>query len=310
MAMYHERRSIGTACNQEERDLELALRLQEQEVEERRAWVVKIAGREKKPKLVVTPDSEDVEPARERNTTRRRQSLKTALTNYFNLGICTSDPLLTVAKWIAYVTEIGAVVTVVLPLLIYFLVVITCSELTIFQSFEDFVIFATICLVVGLMAFCYLHYMWVKPSRQLLVGLQQLSTYEFSPWILTAFIHCVPVAYLTYRWNTCHLIHSTPWNPWACGHCIWIALLWILILTPQFIVLAALVRVHRLSNERIRTPDQQSDIPPTTTSPLYVFVFVFVFVSVFWLARSWLLITMTKYFRSLGCLGWLFDGVF
>ena len=30
--------------NQEERDLELALRLQEQEVEERRAWVVELAG--------------------------------------------------------------------------------------------------------------------------------------------------------------------------------------------------------------------------------------------------------------------------
>ena len=158
--------------------------------------------------------------------------------------------------------QVGAVVTVALPLLIYFLVVITCHDLAIFQSFEDFVIFATICLVVVMMAFCYLHFMWVKPSRQLLVGLQQVSahsvgtacctycptqlfTYEFSPWILTAFIHCVPVAYLTYRWNTCHLIHSTPWNPWACGHWIWIALLWILILTPQFIVLAALVRVHR-----------------------------------------------------------------
>ena len=70
---------------------------------------------------------------------------------------------------------IGAVVTVVLPLLIYFLVVITCNERTLSQAFEDFVIFATICLLVGLMAFCYLHYMWVKPSRQLLLRLQQYS---------------------------------------------------------------------------------------------------------------------------------------
>ena len=106
MAMYHESRSIGRPCNQEERDLELALRLQKEEVEERRAWVVKLAGREKKPELVVKPDNDDVEPARERNTTRGRQSLKTALTKYFYLGIHTSDPLLTVAKWIAYVTEV------------------------------------------------------------------------------------------------------------------------------------------------------------------------------------------------------------
>ena len=74
--------------------------------------------------------------------------------------------------------QVGAVVTVALPLLIYFLVVITCHDLAIFQSFEDFVIFATICLVVGMMAFCYLHFMWVKPSRQLLVGLQQVSAYS------------------------------------------------------------------------------------------------------------------------------------
>ena len=106
MALHHESRIIGTPCNQEERDLELALRLQEQEVEERRAWVVELAGREKKPKLVGAPDNDDVEPARERNTTRGRQSLKTALTKYFNLGIQTSDPLLTVAKWVAYVTEV------------------------------------------------------------------------------------------------------------------------------------------------------------------------------------------------------------
>ena len=50
--------------------------------------------------------------------------------------------------------QIGAVVTVVLLLLIYFLVVITCNKRTIFQSFEDFVIFATICFVFGLTAFC------------------------------------------------------------------------------------------------------------------------------------------------------------
>ena len=70
-------------------------------MEERRAWVVALAREQKKPKLVVTMcDNEDEEPARE------RQCLKTALAKYFNLGIRTSDPLLTVAKWIAYVTEV------------------------------------------------------------------------------------------------------------------------------------------------------------------------------------------------------------
>jgi len=291
--------------------------------QEGKSWVVELAGGQTKtqPRLLVTSDIDDVEPARERNTSRKGQHLKRALTKYFNLGIRTSDPLLTLAKWMAYVTKIGAVVTVVLLLLIYFLVVVTCNKRTIFQSFEDFVIFATICLVAGLMAFCYLHCMWVKPSRQLLVGLQQLSTLEFPPWILTAIIHCVPVAYYTFPWNTCHRIHSSwdtwicdrihsSWDTWICEHWMWVALLWILILTPQFIVLAALLRVRRLSNERIRSLDQQSDTPPTRTSPLYVIVFVFVLSCVDWLVRSWLLTTLTKYFKSQECLGSLYEGVF
>ena len=121
--------------------------------------------------------------------------------------------------------QIGAVVTVVLLLLIYFLVVITCNKRTIFQSFEDFVIFATICFVVGLTAFCYLHYMWVKPSRHLNLSLRQparaacckycptqLSALEFPPWILTAIIQCVPR-------SLPHLpLEYMPPNPFVMGH--------------------------------------------------------------------------------------------
>ena len=90
----------------------------------------------------------------------------------------------------------------------------------------------------------------------------QLSTLEFSPWILTAFIHCVPIAYFTYRWNTCHLISQNlpkPPHPsnasltWECGHWTLVALLWTLALTPQFIVLAALVRVHRFDPNKAFT---------------------------------------------------------
>jgi len=63
---------------------------------------------------------------------------------------------------------------VALPLLLYFLVVIT-NESAIFRAFESFLIFAIVCITVGLMAFCYLHYMWVKPSRHLLLGVQQVT---------------------------------------------------------------------------------------------------------------------------------------
>ena len=76
--------------------------------QEGRSWVVELAmgQKEMQPRLVVTSENDDADPARERNTTRKGQRLKTVLTKYFNLGICTSDPLLTVAKWISYVTEV------------------------------------------------------------------------------------------------------------------------------------------------------------------------------------------------------------
>ena len=165
---------------------------------------------------------------------------------------------------------------VAVPLLLYFIVVVT-NEASIFRSFEGFLIFAIICWTVGLIAFAYLHYMWVKPSRHLLLGLQQvhslpplsilrsackscltqLSTLEFLPWILTAFIHSVPLAWLYYNYMT-----TTRWhdgtstesysNPkilrtdLTCWHWIFVVMVWALILTPQVIVLAAQQRVRRL----------------------------------------------------------------
>ena len=77
--------------------------------QEGKSWMVKRAEgqKEAQPRLLFTSDNDDVETARERNTTRKGQRLKTALTKYFNLGICTTDPLLTVAKWIAYVIEVS-----------------------------------------------------------------------------------------------------------------------------------------------------------------------------------------------------------
>ena len=73
-------------------------------------------------------------------------------------------------------SKIGATVMVATPLLLYFLVVIIyeSARLRIFRAFEAFLIFAMVSLAVGLMAICYLHFMWVKPSRQLLLGLQQV----------------------------------------------------------------------------------------------------------------------------------------
>jgi len=218
----------------------------------------------------------DVESATESNSTRRKLWLRSAVKKYFSLGVRTSDPLLNAAKWIAYVTEFGAVVTVGLPLLFYFLVVIT-NESAIFRSFEAFLIFAFISWTVGLVAFAYVHFMWVKPSRHLLLGLQQLSTLEFLPWILTAFIHSVPLAWLYY----CYIYESTDSYPHeqilrkdlTCWHWILAALVGGLVLIPQIAVLGAVVRVRRLSQERtrIRSPDlstpPQVVAHPTTTSP-------------------------------------------
>jgi len=212
----------------------------------------------------------DLESAGANNTTRKELWLRSSLKKYFRLGVCTSDPLLNAVKWIAYGTEIGAAVIVAIPLIFYFLVVLA-NERSIFRSFEGFMIFAIITWTVGLMAFCYVHYMWVKPSRCLLLGLQQLSALEFLPWILTAFFHSVPPAYLYYCFMTGwdgdtypHYKRSlrpdlTCWN-WIVG-----SIIWTFILTPQIVVLAAAVRVRRLRNEDANVSHVVAS--STTTSP-------------------------------------------
>jgi len=217
----------------------------------------------------------DVESARENSSTRKRLWLKSAVKKYFRLGVQTSDPLLNAAKWIAYVTEVGAAVIVALPLLLYFLVVLT-NESTIFRSFEAFLIFAMICWICGLVAVAYVHFMWVKPSRHLLLGLQQLSTLEFLPWMLTAFIHSIPPAWLCFY----YMYTSSSTYPYekilrtdlTCWDWIFSIVGAGLVLAPQVVVLAAALRVRRLSNERtrIRSPHLSSTAPPvveTTTSP-------------------------------------------
>ena len=65
------------------------------------------------------------------------------------------------------------------PLLLNFLVIITYDPY-VFSDLQSFLVFAFICFIVGLMAFCYLHFMWVKPSRHLLVGLQQVIRHNIA----------------------------------------------------------------------------------------------------------------------------------
>ena len=48
----------------------------------------------------------DLESATENNSTTKRLWLKSAVKKYFSLGVRTSDPLLTAAKWVAYITEV------------------------------------------------------------------------------------------------------------------------------------------------------------------------------------------------------------
>ena len=51
------------------------------------------------------------------------------------------------------------------------------------QSLESFFIVSIVYIfaivTIGLMAFCYLHFLWVKPSRHLLVGVQQVTSRFF-----------------------------------------------------------------------------------------------------------------------------------
>ena len=108
---------------------------------------------------------------------------KSGLRKYFGLGIHTSDPLLNVVKWITYLTEvtevfilrdvivtfftqIGAIVIVAVLLFLYVLLPASAAAPLVFSFFA---------LSGGAMSWCYLHWMWVKPSRYLLLGIQQVG---------------------------------------------------------------------------------------------------------------------------------------
>ena len=127
--------------------------------------------------------------------------LKENLKKYLRLGVQVTDPLLNVAKWIAYITEvnmdlflvltkykifpfkIGAIVVVVSLLLLHLFVIIT-NESESFRDFKFLLFVAFLSWIVGLMAFCYLHFIWILPSRRLLVGLQQVINHFFRSKIL------------------------------------------------------------------------------------------------------------------------------
>ena len=92
------------------------------------------------------------------------------------LGAHTSDPLLKVVEWIAWLTEVSyfhvkdvidtSLFTQIGPILIGAL----CSLL----GFLGFQSFALLSLPGGVVGWCYFHFLWVKPSRHLLLGIQQV----------------------------------------------------------------------------------------------------------------------------------------
>jgi len=196
---------------------------------------------------------------------------KSGLRKYFGLGIHTSDPLLNVVKWITYLSEIGAILIVAVLLLLYVLLPASAAAPLVFAFFS---------LSGGAMSWCYLHWMWVKPSRYLLLGIQQLSALNFLPWMLTVFIHSLPPAYFFYCYMTTSIHPST--LPWPLEGTLWTDLtfwhwliVWSLILTPLFlllVVLAALLKVHRLKLRRIEI-ESPSILPEADLPPSYSVVF-------------------------------------
>jgi len=173
------------------------------------------------------------------------------------LGAHTSDPLLKVVESIAWLTEIG-------PILIGAL----CSLL----GFLGFQSFALLSLPGGVVGWCYFHFLWVRPSQHLLLGIQQLSALKFLPWMSTVFIHSLPPAFFFF----CYMTNRTNTLPWRLEMIYWTfwVIVWTLILTPQFVVLAAFMRVRRLNNERRQNESASlflEDLPPSysTLQPSY-----------------------------------------
>jgi len=214
----------------------------------------------------------DMESASENNPTTEELSLRSSLKKYFRLGVRISDPLLNFVKWIAYITEIGTAVVVPLLLILRSYVFLLNDrwyedDLYLDNLYFDLVIFAIISTICGLITFCYAHIMWVKPSRHLLRGLQQLSARKFVPWMLTTLIHSLPTAYFCFTEEVIvqrciekyreELVEYDPEDflPESCYErrlrpdlSCWVVGC-LVILAPQVLVLVAVVRVARLKKE-------------------------------------------------------------
>merc|ERR1712088_1237230 len=166
----------------------------------------------------------------------------------------------------SFFSQIGPIVIAVVYLILFFLPYLLLLPMFFAtpHGLVALVYFAFFSLVGGVIVWCYLHFLWVKPSQHLLLGIQQMSALKFVPWMLTAFIHSLPPAYFFF----CYLTKRTNTLPWELELIIqplyWIAdltdsiigtywywvIVWTLTLTPQVLVLAAVIRVRRLKNER------------------------------------------------------------
>ena len=112
-----------------------------------------------------------------------------------DLGVHTSDPLLKVVEWIAHLTkvsyfhvkdvivtsffsQIGSIVIAVVYIVRFFLFYL--PHLPWFfvtaHGVEALVNIVILSLAGGVIGWCYLHFLWVRPSRHLLLGIQQVST--------------------------------------------------------------------------------------------------------------------------------------
>jgi len=187
----------------------------------------------------------------------------------------TSDPLLDVVEWISYSTEVGPIVIAAWLLILFILLLLPLllwlPFLLQYLTFQLVVIFVFLLLTGGVTGWCYLRFMWVKPSQHLRLGIQQLSALKFLPWMLNAFIHTLSLAYFCF----CYITRRTNTLPWPLEmitdltYWHW-AIVWTLILAPQFVVFAAVIRIRRLNNERkksLMTEPFQNIGSPTTTSP-------------------------------------------
>jgi hypothetical protein len=238
----------------------------------------------------------DMESASENNPTTEELSLRSSLKKYFRLGVRISDPLLNFVKWIAYITEIGTALIVPLLLILRSYVALLNArgneEMMDDEDkilYLDLVLFAIISTICGLIVFCYIHIMWVKPSRHLLRGLQQLSARKFVPWMLTTLIHSLPTAYFCFTERVIvqrciekyreELVEYDPEDflPESCYErrlrpdlSCWVVGC-LVILAPQVVVLVAVVRVARLKKENfshlVPSPTSSASAQPDPSGP-------------------------------------------